>query len=430
MQVSLETTGTLERKMTIEVPAEKVSTAMEQRLQKMSRQVKISGFRPGKVPLNIVKQRYGKQVFQEVVADTMQSSYQEAIHQEKLRPAGSPHIEPLSLETDQDLRYVATFEVYPEISLADTSKFEVETADVKITQDDIESMLEKLRKPKTLWNEVSREAKEDDQITLDFKGTIDGDVFPGGSQDDFTIVLGSSTLLPEFEQQLYGVKKGEEKTFNVTFPKDYMQQELAEKEASFEIKIKKIEEGKLPEIDEAFVKEFGIEDGNLDTLKEQLKNNMMGELEQRKKAYVKDQVMKRLFEANEFEIPIALVNQEVQALRQQAMNNMNLKDESKLPDKLFEEEAKRRISLGLIIGEIVSINKIQLDSDKVNEQLNLIASSYAKPEEVIQYYRSNTQAMASIESVVMEEQVVDWVLEQAKQTTKSFTFDEFVNKQV
>ncbi len=430
MHVSLETTGALERKMTVEVPAEKVTSAIEQRLQKMTRQVKISGFRPGKVPLHIVRQRFGKQVFQEVVADTMQSSYQEAIHQEKLRPAGSPQIEPLNLETDQDLKYIATFEVYPEINLTDTSEFEIEIADVEISDSDIDNMLEKLRKPKMRWSEVDREAMNDDQVTIDFKGTIDGELFPGGSQDNFSFVVGGSTLLPEFEKQLYGVKKDEVKSFDVTFPEDYMQQELAEKVATFEVKVKKIEEGKLPEFDEAFVKEFGIEDGNLDSLKEQLKKNMSVELEQRKKAFVKDQVMQCLYESNKCEIPGALVIQEIQALRKQSMSNMNIKDESKLPDSLFEEEAKRRISLGLIIGEIVQKNEIQLDNEKVNDQLNMMASSYTKPEEVIQYYRNNLQAMASIESLVMEEQVVDWVLNKAKKTSKSFAFDEFVNKQV
>ncbi len=430
MQVSLETIGALERKMTIEVPAEKVSSAMQQRLQRMSREVKISGFRPGKVPMRVVKQRFGKQIFQEVVADTMQSTYQEAIQQEKLRPAGSPQIEPLNLEADQDLKYIATFEVYPEINLADISEVEIAIAEVEIAESDINSMLDKLRAPKMKWNEIARKAKKDDQVTIDFKGSIEGEFFEGGSQDDFPIVLGSGSLLPEFEEQLFDVIKDEEKSFEVTFPKDYMQKDLAEKVATFVIKVKKVEAGELPALDEDFVKEFGIEDGNLDALKEQLKSNMSVELEQRKKAFVKGRVMQSLFDTNEFEIPNALVKQEIEALRKQSMNEMKVKDESKLPDSLFEEEAKRRISLGLIIGEIVQKNELQLDSDKVTDQLNMIASSYNQPEEVIQYYRNNVQAMASVESLVMEEQVVDWVLNQAKKTSKSFTFDEFVNKQV
>ena len=430
MQVSLETTGALERKMTIEVPAEKVSSAMQQRLQRMSREVKISGFRPGKVPMRVVTQRFGKQIFQEVVADTMQSTYQEAIQQEKLRPAGSPQIEPLNLEADQDLKYIATFEVYPEINLADISEVEIAIAEVEIAESDINSMLDKLRAPKMKWNEIARKAKKDDQVTIDFKGSIEGEFFEGGSQDDFPIVLGSGSLLPEFEEQLFDVIKDEEKSFEVTFPKDYMQKDLAEKVATFVIKVKKVEAGELPALDEDFVKEFGIEDGNLDALKEQLKSNMSVELEQRKKAFVKGRVMQSLFDTNEFEIPNALVKQEIEALRKQSMNEIKVKDESKLPDSLFEEEAKRRISLGLIIGEIVQKNELQLDSDKVTDQLNMIASSYNQPEEVIQYYRNNVQAMASVESLVMEEQVVDWVLNQATKTSKSFTFDEFVNKQV
>jgi len=270
--------------------------------------------------------------------------------------------------------------------------------------------------------------KKDDQVTIDFKGLIEGEVFEGGSQDNFPIVLGSGSSLLEFEKQLFDVKKDEEKSFEITFPKDYVQKDLAEKVATFVIKVKKVEAGQLPELDEDFVKNFGIEDGNLDTLKEQLKSNMNLELEQRKKAFAKGQVMQFLFDSNEFEIPNTLVKQEIEVLRQQSMNEMKVQDELQLADTLLEEEAKRRISLGLIIGEIVQKNELQLDSNKVTNQLNLIASSYNQPEEVIRYYRNNVQAMASVESLVMEEQVVDWVLKQAKKTSKSFAFDEFVNK--
>ena len=428
MQVSLESTSTLERKMTVEVPAEKISTAMEKRLQNMSRQVKLSGFRPGKVPLRVVRQKFGKQVYQEVLADTMQTSYQEAISQESLRPAGSPQIEPLNIEADQDLKYIATFEVYPEINLADASKFEIEVAEVEIGDSDIDNMIEKLRKQKMQWKVVDRQAKDQDQVTIDFVGMIDGEEFAGGSQDDFSVVVGSGTLLPEFEKQLHRVKEGEEKSFELVFPKDYMQQDLAEKTATFKIKVKKVEEGHIPDIDENLIKEFGIQDGKLETLKQQLKGNMTNELAQRQKVHQKEQVMENLFEANDFELPNAMLTQEIQALRKQSMNNMNIKDESKLPDSMFEEEAIRRISLGLIIGEIIQQNEIKLDSDKVNEHLNLLAASYSKPEEVIQYYRSNTQAMANVEVLVMEEQVVDWVMEQANKKSKRYTFDEFVNK--
>lgn len=428
MQVSLETTSTLERKMTVEVPAEKISTAMEKRLQNMSRQVKISGFRPGKVPMRVVRQRFGKQVYQEVLADTMQTSYQEAINQESLRPAGSPQIEPLSIEADQDLKYVATFEVYPEIELADATKFEIEVADVEISENDIDNMIEKLRKQKIHWKSVDRKSKDQDQITIDFKGMIEGEEFAGGSQENFSVVLGSSTLLPDFEKQLHGVKEGEEKSFDIVFPKDYVQQEIAEKTATFNLNVKKVEQGELPDVDEKLIKEFGIQDGKLESLKQQLKDNLNNELAQRKKIFEKEQVMKHLFEANNFELPNSMLKQEIQALRKQSMENINIKDESLLPDSMFEEEAIRRISLGLIVGEIIQQKEIKLDSEKVNAHLNTLASSYTKPEEVIKYYRSNPQAMANIEVLVMEEQVVDWVMEKAKQVKKSYSFDEFTNK--
>ena len=434
MQVSLETTDGLERKMTVEVPAEKISSAIEEKLKNLSKQVKLSGFRPGKVPMNVVRQRFGKKVSQEVIADTMQMSYQEAIIQEKLRPASNPSIEPLNLEANDDLKYIATFEVYPEITLVDLNTLEVEVAEVEIEDSDIEDIVQKLLQQKMIWTEVERKAKTDDQITINFIGKIDGEEFQGGSQENFVTVIGSSNLLPEFEKQLEGVKKEDKKSFEITFPKDYMQKDLAEKVATFEIEVLKVEEGELPELNEELIKEFGIEDGKEDSFRKQLKDNMTLELEQRKKAYAKNSVMQSLFDANEVETPKALLQQEIQTLRQQMIDNMQLPEQPKpieemMPDNLFEDEAKKRISLGLLIGEIVNKNEIKLDQEKVTQQLQMIAAGYGKQDEVIQYYRNNREAMANIEMSVMEQQVVDYVLEAAKQTKKTFNFDEFVNKQ-
>ncbi len=434
MQVSLETTDGLERKMTVEVPAEKISSAIEEKLKNLSKQVKLSGFRPGKVPMNVVRQRFGKKVSQEVIADTMQMSYQEAIIQEKLRPASNPSIEPLNLEANEDLKYIATFEVYPEITLVDLNALEVEVAEVEIEESDVEDIVQKLLQQKMIWTEVERKSKTDDQITINFIGKIDGEEFQGGSQENFVTVIGSSNLLPEFEKQLEGVKKEDKKSFEITFPKDYMQKDLAEKVATFEIEILKVEEGELPELNEELIKEFGIEDGKEESFRKQLKDNMTLELEQRKKAYAKNSVMQSLFDANEVETPKALLQQEIQTLRQQMIDNMQLPEQPKpieemMPDNLFEDEAKKRISLGLLIGEIVNKNEIKLDQEKVTQQLQMIAAGYGKQDEVIQYYRNNREAMANIEMSVMEEQVVDYVLEAAKQTKKTFNFDEFVNKQ-
>ncbi len=434
MQVSLETTEGLERKMTVEVPAEKVTSAIEAKLKNLTTQVKLSGFRPGKVPLRVVRQQFGKKVSQEVIAETLQTSYQEAIIKEKLRPAGNPNIEPVNMEADQDLKYIATFEVYPEIELADVSKFEVETAEVEVTESDIDEIVEKLRKQKMNWTEVDRKAKQDDQVTLNFVGKIDGEAFEGGSQENFATVIGASNLLPEFEKQLTGVAKGDNKTFEITFPEDYMQKDLANKVATFEVDVLKVEEGELPEVNEELIKEFGIDDGKEETFRQQLKDNMTHELEQRKKAFQKNSVMECLFDEIKVDIPNSLVGQEIQTLRQQAMTNMKMPENSQLPDdvlpdNLFEEEAKKRISLGLILSEIVQKNEIKLDQDKVAEQLNVLSAGYGKPEEVIQYYRNNRDAMANVEMMVMEEQVVDYVLDKAKQKSKKFSFDEFVNDQ-
>ena len=429
MQVSLETTGNLERKITVEVPGEKIHSAVEKKLQDMIRKVKLPGFRPGKVPLAVMRQRYGKQVHQEVLVDTMQSSYREAIQQEKLRPAGAPQIERTDLDAGQDLKYVATFEVYPEIKLADASVFEIETAQAEITAEDVDGMIEKMRRQKMRWRSVGQAAAKDDRVTIDFKGTLDGEPFAGGSHDDFAVVLGSQTLLPEFEQQLEGVKAGDTKPIEAHFPKDYRQQELADKTAVFEVTVKKVEAGRLPKLDKHFVRELGIQDGKVETLKTQLRQNLETELEQRKQAFDKDQVMQRLFEANQFELPAKLLANEVHSVREQAMNNLQLEDESKLPQSLLEEQAKRRLTLGLIIGEIVRQNRITLDAGRVARHIETIGAGYEKSEDVVQYYSNSVEARSVIESQVMEEQVVEWVLGQARRTTRSFTFDEIVNSQ-
>ncbi|MCY4641154.1 MAG: trigger factor [Gammaproteobacteria bacterium] len=430
MQVSLETTGKLGRRMTVEVPGETIRSELEKKLQGMSRQVKIPGFRPGKVPLKVVRQRFGQQARDEVLADTMHSSYREAIDQEKLRPAGPPQIEPVNLEDGQDLKFIATFEVFPDIELADAGTFEITVAQAEVTSGDIDDMIGKLRRQRMQWQEIDRAAGQEDRVTLDFKGTLDGEAFPGGSQDDYVAVMGHSGLLPEFERELEGMCKGDAKSFPLRFPKEYHQPELAEKTAVFEVNVKKVEAGELPEAGEEFVRELGIQDGNLDTLREQLERNLKGELEQRKKAFDKSQVMKCLFESNEFELPASLLEQEVQAVRDQFMQTMQIKEESKLPQDMLEEQAKRRTALGLIIGEIIRQNEIQLDPARVSRELNAIASSYANPEEIVQYYRGNVQAMAGIESKVMEDQVVEWVLERARQVPRAFTFDEMVNDQM
>ena len=429
MQVSIETTGGLERRMTVAVPAAKITSAVEKKLRDINSTVKVSGFRPGKVPISVVRQRFGKQAFQEITTDVMYSSYRQAVHEEKLRPVGRPHIEPLSVSAGQDLKYVATFEVYPEIELPD--EYEIRVADVEITTADLDQILEELRKKKTIWTEVDHAAQRHDRITIDFKGMIDGEVFPGGSRNDFTFVLGGSEITPEFEDQLQGMKKDEEKSFQISFAKDHAQQDLAGKTADFEVTMKKVETGGLPELDDAFVKGLGIEDGNLDTLKKRLKADMDIELARRKKAFDREQVMQCLLESGKFELPESLIRQEIQILRKQgrgAKDTAKAKDAADPPDAALEKEAKRRISIGLIVGEIIHRNKIQLDAQKVDQHINMIASGHPKPEEVIKHYRDDRRGMAAIESLVMEEQVVEWVLGRSRQTPISFTFHEFMNR--
>lgn len=415
--------------MTVAVPAAKITSAVEKKLRHINSTVKVSGFRPGKVPISVVRRRFGKQAFQEIATDVMHSSYRQAVIEEKLRPVGRPHIELLNVSAGQDLKYVATFEVYPEIDLAD--EFEVRVAEVEITAADLDKMLVGLQKKKMLWTEVDRAARQNDRITIDFKGMIDGEAFPGGSRDNFTFVLGGSEITPEFEDRLQGLKKNEVRSFQISFAKDHAQQDLAGKVTDFAVTMKKVEMGGLPELDDAFVKGLGIDDGDLDTLKKRLKNDMDIELKRRKKVFDREQVMQCLFEAVKFEVPESLIRQETEILRKQHKQHKQhtaAKDDSQPSDTALQDEARRRASLGLIVGEIIHRNKLELDTQKVNTHISMLAAGHPNPEEVIKHYREDRRAMAAVESLVMEEQVVEWVLGRSRQTPVSFTFQEFMNR--
>lgn len=426
MQVSIEETSTLGRKMTVMVPADKIESAIAQRLNSLKGQVKIDGFRPGKVPLSVVRQRYGSQVRKEVMADEMQASYQEAILQEKLRPASGPAIEPTQIETGKDLTFIASFDVYPEIELCDFSKLEIDVPVSEVTDQDIEDTIERMREQRVNWQAVDSAAENGQRITIDFVGKLDGEEFDGGTAEDFPLVLGDSSMIAGFEEQLLGLKVEDTKNFAVTFPEDYANDKLAGQEATFDIKVKKIEQGSLPEVDDEFVKAFGINDGSVNTLKEEIRKSLEAELQQQLNSKTKSSVMQCLAEENEILLPDSMVAQEINALRKQALENFKMESDSELPDSLFEEEAKRRVKLGLIIGEIVNQQKMQVDNQLVDQRIAQLASQYAEQEQVIQYYRSNTQARASVESLVMEDQVVEWILSQAKQKTHKEPFADIV----
>ncbi len=423
MQVSVEETSELGRKMTVMVPADKIESAISERLNSLKGRVKIDGFRPGKVPLNVVKQRYGSQVRQEVMADEMQASYREAILQEKLRPASGPAIEPTQIETGKDLTFIATFDVYPEISLCDFAGLTIEVPVSEVVDQDIDDTIERMRKQRMEWNAVDDAAQNEQRITIDFTGKKDGEEFEGGKAQDFPLILGDGGMIAGFEENLLGLKTGDEKTFAVTFPEDYGNKELAGQEATFDIAVKKVETGSLPEINSEFIKSFGVGDGEVETLKSEIRQSLESELQQQLNAKTKEHVMQALLENNELTLPDSMVKQEIDALRQQALENFKMEQQSELPDSLFEEEAKRRVKLGLVIGEIVNQQKLQVDTQLVNQRIQQLAGQYQDPNQVIQYYQTNTQARASVESLVMEDQVVEWILSKVKQdnTKQSFT---------
>ncbi|MCB1829940.1 MAG: trigger factor [Chromatiaceae bacterium] len=430
MQVSVESREGLERRMTVEIPAEMVNGALEKRLREIARNAKIDGFRPGKVPLSIIRQRYSGQARQEVFGDLVQSTYFQALAKENLQPAGEPSIEPLQMEPAEGLGYVAVFEVMPEVKLQDLSEKVIVRPQVEVTDADLDAMILKLRKQRTTWNEITRKAQEGDQVTIDFKGFIDGEAFDGGSAEGVPLVLGTSSMIPGFEEGLLGVESGENRTLELNFPEEYRAKHLAGKAAKFDVVVKKIAEPILPEVDDEFAKVFGVAEGGVNGLHKEIRSNMERELQEKIRGVLKEQAMDLLLEVNEVTVPKALIGQEAAALQQQTKQNMAQNGQTSsidLPLNLFEDQAKRRVALGLILGEVIRENKIELDNERVRTRVEQFAQSYEDPQEVIDYYLKDKKQLAAIENVVLEEQVVDWVMEQVKVEDKARNFDDLMN---
>ena len=430
MQVSVESSEGLERRMTVELPAEKVTEAMEKRLREIARNARLDGFRPGKVPLSVVRKRFGGQVQQEVFGDLVQSSYFEAISSENLNPAGEPTIEPLEKAPEEGMGYVAVFEVMPEFELAELSGAVINRPVVEVTDADVERMVEKLRKQRTTWNQVEREAREGDQVDIDFKGYIDDEPFDGGTAEGVPLVLGSGAMIPGFEEGLIGAKAGEERTLEVTFPEDYRVDSLAGKQARFEVKINSVSEPVVPEVDEEFARAYGVTEGGVEAFLQEIRSNMERELADKIHSQLKEQAMDALLAANPIEVPRTLVKQEAEALQRQTRENMAQGGQAsnlELPLDLFEEQARRRVALGLIIGEVLRSNDIKVDRDRVREKVEQFAQSYESPQEVIDYYYADPKNLGPVENVVLEDQVVDWVMEQAKVEEQPASFDEIMN---
>ena len=427
MQVSVESGEGLERKLTIQVPAETIDKEVDSRLNSMRPRVKIDGFRPGKVPLKVVKQQYGASVLQEVVGEVMQTSLRDAVVQESLNPAGDPVIEPKSMEPGKPLEYIATFEVYPEIELIDCAKLEVERVTSEVNDADVDKMIDTLLKQRTTYETVDRASQDGDQMTINFDGSVDGEQFEGGQADGVPVVIGSNSMIPGFEEELVGKSAGEEFTFDVTFPDDYHAENLKGKKATFATKVITVAEPKLPEVDEDFAKSFGVEDGSVEQLRSDIRGNMERELRNKLTEVLKKEVMDKLLDANDIQVPKALVDHEAENLQKQMMESGNLQGGMSLPKELFEGEAKRRVGLGLVIGEVIKKADIKAEADKVTAKIDDIAQTYEDPAEVVNHYNSNPQLKQGIEALVLEEMVVEWIVDQAKVSDTAKTFHELLN---
>lgn len=432
MQVSVESTGNIERKMTVTLPAERIDQEVDKRLKSMRGRVRIDGFRPGKVPLTVVKQRYGASVHQEVVGDVLQESFSEAAVQEKLRVAGLPSIDMSSMAMGEPLEYVATFQVYPTFDVADVSGLELTRPTAEISETDIDNMVEIIRKQQMEWNDVERAAADGDKVVVDFEGSLDGELFEGGTAEDFEVELGSGRMLKDFEAALIGMSAGDEKVADVAFPEDYQAENLKGKTAQFKLNVKSVQESALPELNEEFIKQFGVEDGSVETFRSEVKNNMQRELSNALKTRMKQQVMDGLSELHDIELPDALITDEIKHVRDEFAQNMagqgvDSANAANLPDDLFKPQAERRVKLGLIVGEVIRQKEMQRDQERVDNMLQTLAASYEDPDALIEYYRNNPQAMQTVEAAVMEEMIVDWVVENAKVTDDPSDFDSIMN---
>ncbi|QEY15092.1 trigger factor [Cellvibrio sp. KY-GH-1] len=431
MQVSLETTSGLERRLTVGVPAEQVENEVENRLKQAARNVSIKGFRKGKVPLAVVKQRFGAGIRQEVVGDVISRSFYAAVQKENVKPAGQPSIQPKQLVEGKDLEYVATFEVYPSVALSDLTTYEVTRYKAEVTESDVDNMVEVLRKHQATWSVVERAAADGDQVDINFVGTKDGVEFAGGKADNHKLVLGSKSMIPGFEEGIVGMKAGEQRTVAVTFPADYQADELKGAAAEFSITVNAVSEAQLPELKKEFFQKFGVEKGGEKQFRKEVKANMDRELANALKAKVKVQVMDALIATHTTDVPKALVANEIQVLRNQMLQRFggqqqNFDVKALLPDTMFQEEANRRVTLGLIVGEIVKSNKLKPDAKRVRAMIEEIASTYQEPKEVVEYYSNNQELLAGVESAVLEDQVVDHILAQAKVADVETNYDEII----
>lgn len=430
MQVSVEKTSELKRKMTVSVPEEVLQEKMEARFKSMAREIKLDGFRPGKVPVKVVKKQFGDRVRGEISGDLIQSTYFDALKEQALVPAGHPHIHPG--DNKEGLEYVAEFEVYPEISLQGIDQLKISRPVTTVEETDLENMIIKLREQKKDWNLAERAAQESDRVTMHFSGECEGENFTDGKVEDYQVEIGANQMIPGFEDELVGLEAGSNKTFDITFPEKYGNEKLAGKTAQFEVELVKVEEPVVPEVDADFITSYGIENGDMDAFRADVKGNMERELEQALKGRLKSSVMDAIYESIKITAPNALIDLEIKEMMKpyaENAKNQNMKlEDMNLPKEIFEEQAQRRVTLGLILGEIIRKNEIKADPDKVRSTIENMAKSYDQPEDVINWYYADESRLQEVQQMVLEDQTVEWVVSQAKMTDETVSFDEIMDK--
>jgi len=429
MQVSVEATSGLERQLTVTVPAERIDNDVNKQVAQQARTRRMDGFRPGKVPPKVIKRMYGEAIRYDVLNRVVQESFFEAVQEQSLQPAGTPSIEFKNDKEGEDFSFTATFEIYPEIELKDLSGVEIEKQSAEIKKADIAKMIETLQKQQAGWKDTKGMAKDGFKVNLDFEGFVDGEAFEGGKAEGQDLVLGSGQMIPGFEAGIEGHKKGEEFDIEVTFPEEYQAENLKGKQATFKIKLNSVEKPELPELNEEFFAKFGVEAADQAAFEEEVSKNMAREMNQALKNKLKTQVFDALIAANEIDVPAALVEDEIKNLAQQAVQQFGGNaqiDPSTLPKELFEDQAKRRVLIGLLVQEVIKANELQPDDARVDAMLAEVADSYQDPQEVIEYYKSNQEMLNQVRSLVLEEQVVDQLLSSAKVNEVEVSYEDAI----
>ena len=425
MQASVTTTHGLERRLEVAVPGERVAGEVDQRLKRLARTARLKGFRPGKVPFAVVRQQFGSQVHAQTVSDLMQSTFAEAVSQHRLRPAGGPRIEPIAVEPGSELRYAAIFEVLPDVTLKPLDAIAVERPVATVSDEDVEAMLQSMRAQRPLFTLVERAAQQDDRVTIDYEGRIDGSVFPGGKGEGMQVTIGAHRILAEIEQALIGMAAGDSKTIPALFPEDYGAKAVAGKAAEFDLKLVKVEERSLPPVDADFARAFGVADGDLERLRSEIRSNMERELEEAVRARLREQLFNALYRDNPLDVPHSMLEEQIGEMQAQTARRFGAQDPQQAPGReAFEPGARKRVVLGLLLSEIVRAQGLKVDRARVEQRLEALIAAHPDPQEARRQYLASREAMQQIESSALEDQALDWALTQVKVVDRPSSFRE------